>query len=458
MSYIITEGQLRDVVGVAVNKYLLFEAKALSNLVYAIANKYGFDGEKSRQLSTLIMCDPTAKKTDRGDFVGRYANWIIDQFIKGSIKIGDRPELQQSLKVYDANKSTLGPITGYTDLDALITDMANYDESFKPSRNISKAKKGLEKVYEDDEWVVYIPHTYEAARRIGEGTHWCTASGNDAYYNRYTSAGPLYVNINKRTGDRYQFHFPSKQFMDVDDCKVSLSEIGLSEGLINFYEDICPWFLYRSEYESIEDLGTGVALVKDEEGNLNFLTKDGELLDDFGFDYVEKISNNYFRIKSDGQQNIADYYGNLITNIWYDDIEDFDQFGLAKVSLNGMENFICEDGYPLTNKWYDYCRGFNNAGVCLVEIDEHYNYINLNGEELSDINFDNLLEFKAGHSWGQLDDKWALITEEGRMTEKWFDDFSDDYKGHAVATSDGIKYVVNTTTGQFSPLQGQWKR
>ena len=37
-------------------------------------------------------------------------------------------------------------------------------------------------------------------------------------------------------------------------------------------------------------------------------------------------------------------------------------------------------------------------------------------------------------------------------------DFSDDYKGHAVATSDGIKYVVNTTTGQFSPLQGQWKR
>ena len=96
MSHIITEGQLRDVVGAAVNKYLLFEAKALSNLVYAIANKYGFDGERSRQLSTLIMCDPTAKKTDRGDFVGRYANWIIDQFIKGSIKIGDRPDLQQS--------------------------------------------------------------------------------------------------------------------------------------------------------------------------------------------------------------------------------------------------------------------------------------------------------------------------------------------------------------------------
>ena len=64
-------------------------------------------------------------------------------------------------------------------------------------------------------------------------TRWCTSSPGLSYFDRYIKDGPLYVVIpNNYTGkmgeksglpsERYQFHFPSNQFMDVHDHSVNL--------------------------------------------------------------------------------------------------------------------------------------------------------------------------------------------------------------------------------------------
>ena len=70
-------------------------------------------------------------------------------------------------------------------------------------------------------------------------TRWCTSSPGLNYFDRYIKEGPLYVIIpNNYTGkmgeksglpsERYQFHFPSNQFMDVHDHTVDL--VGLLNG------------------------------------------------------------------------------------------------------------------------------------------------------------------------------------------------------------------------------------
>jgi hypothetical protein len=70
-------------------------------------------------------------------------------------------------------------------------------------------------------------------------TRWCTSSPGLNYFDRYIKDGPLYVIIpNNYTGkmgeksglpsERYQFHFPSNQFMDVHDHTVDL--VGLLNG------------------------------------------------------------------------------------------------------------------------------------------------------------------------------------------------------------------------------------
>ena len=41
-------------------------------------------------------------------------------------------------------------------------------------------------VYENNDWEIWIPETYEASCALGSGTHWCTATGNTrGYYDDY---------------------------------------------------------------------------------------------------------------------------------------------------------------------------------------------------------------------------------------------------------------------------------
>ena len=66
-------------------------------------------------------------------------------------------------------------------------------------------------------------------------SRWCTSSPGLTYFNGYIKDGPLYVifpnddkgKVGKKTGlpeERYQFHFPSNQYMDRHDRQINLVE------------------------------------------------------------------------------------------------------------------------------------------------------------------------------------------------------------------------------------------
>ena len=69
-------------------------------------------------------------------------------------------------------------------------------------------------------------------------TRWCTSAPGASWFERYIKDGPLYVVFNPNDTDvspntglpkiRYQFHFPSNQFMDKDDRQQDL--VGLLNG------------------------------------------------------------------------------------------------------------------------------------------------------------------------------------------------------------------------------------
>jgi hypothetical protein len=72
-------------------------------------------------------------------------------------------------------------------------------------------------------------------------TRWCTSAPGASWFERYIKDGPLYVVFNPNDTDvspntglpkiRYQFHFPSNQFMDKDDRQQDL--VGLLNGPMN---------------------------------------------------------------------------------------------------------------------------------------------------------------------------------------------------------------------------------
>ena len=72
-------------------------------------------------------------------------------------------------------------------------------------------------------------------------TRWCTSAPGASWFERYIKDGPLYVVVDPNDTDvspntglpktRYQFHFPSNQFMDKDDRQQDL--VGLLNGPMN---------------------------------------------------------------------------------------------------------------------------------------------------------------------------------------------------------------------------------
>ena len=119
----------------------------------------------------------------------------------------------------------------------------------KAERKSAPVHPGAKLVFEGPNWrVVEIEDKgqvgKEAACFYGGNnveTRWCTSAPGASWFERYIKDGPLYVvfdpndtDVSPNTGlpkTRYQFHFPSNQFMDKDDRQQDL--VGLLNGPMN---------------------------------------------------------------------------------------------------------------------------------------------------------------------------------------------------------------------------------
>jgi len=237
------------------------------------------------EFKELLLADPETKLKGIGpetltiktlDKVkpGPYVNWIIQNYLNPETErqIGDsgfEKEFSEAKKTYieDLSKITndlkkfirfKGRIEGERDLNKL-TPSQLYDKvkdfSLEKTKATAQEKQEASKTYSHpggdvmfrgNDWTVvrisdksqlgkdaacfYGGYYMEPSK--GE-TRWCTSGPGLTYFDRYIKDGPLYVVIpNTSTGqvgeksglpaERYQFHFPSNQFMDVHDRQIDL--------------------------------------------------------------------------------------------------------------------------------------------------------------------------------------------------------------------------------------------
>ena len=217
--------------------------------------------------------------------IGKYTQWILKNFTTPNIDLDsgvtdpNSPAVKQAIKEYQALfLEDLYKVTGdlmkferfkkqlpqeYRDINKL-TPETLYDQvkdfSLEKTKATADEKKeastsyqhpGAEEVKRFGNWtVVKISNTgqlgkdaacfyggYYLEPQKGE-TRWCTSSPGLTWFDRYIKDGPLYVVIpnspTKFTGSmdvgeksglpalRYQFHFPSNQYMDPSDRQIEL--------------------------------------------------------------------------------------------------------------------------------------------------------------------------------------------------------------------------------------------
>ena len=237
------------------------------------------------QLNEMVMTDPTTRRDgDNIKKAGKYVNWIIKQFLqiepnieasygtpqfkkefkeKTDLFFEDLYKTTDDLIKFDRFKSQiddeLRDINKLT-IDSLFNTVKDFSlekaSTTKAERKEMKVHPGAELVYSGSKYDVYMIEDQgdlgkEAACFYGgqnKETRWCTSAPGLSYFNTYIKQGPLYVLVDKtdtEVGDisglpkhRYQFHFPSNQFMDVNDRQINLVDflLGEEEGLKQFFK------------------------------------------------------------------------------------------------------------------------------------------------------------------------------------------------------------------------------
>jgi len=169
--------------------------------------------------------------------------------VTGDLQKFERFKNRLPQELRDINKLT--PETLYDNVKDFSLEKTKATKDEKKEASKTYQHPGAEIVYRGADWTIakiedkgqlgkdaacFYGGSYQEPSK-GE-TRWCTSSPGLTWFDRYIKDGPLYVVIpnkgQKHTGDRefgdvsglpalrYQFHFPSNQFMDPSDRQIDL--------------------------------------------------------------------------------------------------------------------------------------------------------------------------------------------------------------------------------------------
>jgi len=230
-----------------------------------------------QEFLALVQADPTTKMNNVDPETanskeldkikaGKYVQWLIKNYLtpKTERQPGDNGYEKEVKAVKDTFMEDLYKVTDdlkkferfkgklpaeSRDINKLTPDslydaVKDFDltlaSTTKAERKSAEVHPGGKLVFDGDNWrVVEIKDKgavgKEAACFYGgnnQETRWCTSAPGASWFDRYIKDGPLYVVYNPNDTDiapatglpktRYQFHFPSNQFMDKDDRQQDL--------------------------------------------------------------------------------------------------------------------------------------------------------------------------------------------------------------------------------------------
>lgn len=358
-----------------------------------------YSGVPSDIIDAIISVDPTKKKN--------YSQWLLGKWddegdvIVSSLENGD---IARMFKYYKGSNdiqlqtcpsvvvalSNAGCGVGVLEKSSEPTTILMNNGWFKVVD--SRLANDFDIVYSDEKWVIAVPNTYEASCKLGENMYWCTAGGRSSYdrgrdyYDEYIDKGKLYINFDlsrgqKRLGKsypftRYQFSFESNQFMDLEDEPVIITEIGMSEGAIRFYEE---------EGYDINEYGNKEEAYNEWRGNYSYRLNNSGLylcmLYDDEFRCIEPDDDTSFYVFSDDDPRDPLAYFEYPNPFKSNDfiIKANDSFCILRDSDNFNTLYLLsKDEYWVGYKLFDYIS--LGTGFVFAADDNVLIYVNANGD------------------------------------------------------------------------------
>lgn len=153
--------------------------------------------------------------------------WLINQYLKKQFRLEDKPRIRNVLEqfIHVKNKLEEKDINRYTfrQLESTMDTIFNITLDNNNTDDTANSDE-VKVLYDGPLGKLAIPLTQEASCILGRGTKWCTAAKEDNAFNTYNEDGPLYIWRDK-SGEKYQFHFKTMQFMNDKDHPISNEQL-----------------------------------------------------------------------------------------------------------------------------------------------------------------------------------------------------------------------------------------
>ena len=209
----------------------------MSRKLEELKNKYGVS---ERTAALIGRMDPTANQ--------KYVEWLFkvryESIGNGKYRLNqDFPAnmegiVRDSFVWFERNLNGKIP-ADFRDINKFktITEfISKLQELMTPSR--SEIKNDVRIVFEDDNWKILVPLSFEASKLYGTGTKWCTTQ--KTYYDNYMRDGLLYYIVDKRINRKFGLPIPSSRglkvsvsnftFYNNEDCGLNINQIKLIYG------------------------------------------------------------------------------------------------------------------------------------------------------------------------------------------------------------------------------------
>ena len=148
-----------------------------------------------------------------------------------------------------------------------------------------------------------------------------------------------------------------------EDTKVAATEITILEEITDIYKVINNTEWWKND--NILDLLyyiEGFAAVRRGDELYNFIDTKGKILSEQWFDWIDNFNEGFARVqRSDELYNFIDKNGKLLSEQWFDWVDDFKD-GFARLQRSDdLMNFIDANGKILSNDWLAWVGDFDNG-------------------------------------------------------------------------------------------------
>ena len=207
--------------------------------------------------------------------------------------------------------------------------------------------------------------------------------------------------------DYYPKYLSSRYFkvkLSGEITKCSMWDTNVAATEITILEEIpSNKFLTNTEWwknEIVLDLlyySDGFARVKNCERQYNFIGKDGKILSEQWFAWVDDFKDGFAVVKNeDYVYNFIDKKGKFLSEQWFEKAFDFNE-GFAVVEKPiGLRNYIDKDGKLLSDEWFNNAHSFKDGLAKVQRRDGLWSFINKQGNYLSNEWFNYLDDFRDG--------------------------------------------------------------